>query len=174
VTRALLTLYELDRPKLQELTKELRAALAEDDRAALGALLEIEPPPGQLVDAFVLPPGHERAAPLFAAVARASKKRALTPVMTSSDPALEGRLRGFEPLRADAALGRLCDKLLDPRRLPWYLRRPGATGGWLDGGGRRELAAGLRRLRGALVPELAELADVLEQAEADVVLHDGL
>jgi hypothetical protein len=172
VTRALLTLYELDRPKLQALSRELKEALAADDRAGLAALLEIEPPAGRLVDAFLAP--RTEAAAVWPALVRASKKRALTPVMTSSDPALEGRLRGFEALRADAALATLCDKLLDSRRLPWYLRVEGATGGWLDGAQRAELVGGLRRLRGALVPELLELLDGLEQAEADVVLHDGM
>ncbi|HHH31385.1 MAG TPA: hypothetical protein ENK57_23975 [Polyangiaceae bacterium] len=176
-----LTLYELDRPALKTLTAELEAALENDDRDGLAKLLELGDTMRsaldereRLVDFFLLPETHVAASALFASLRRISKKRALTPVMTSSDLALEGRLRNFEVLREQRTLAELVDKLLSSKRLPWYLRRPGATGGWLDPDQRATLARGMGELAPALTPELREMQEGLDEAEGDVVLHDGL
>jgi hypothetical protein len=181
VSRTTLSLFELDRATLQQLSAELKEALSRDDRRALAELLELggelearlgEAP--RLVDLFVLPETHERAAPLYASLRRVSKKRALTKVLESSEPSLEGRLRGFAPLRGEPEVAASIDKLLNPRRLPWFLRRSGGTAGWIDGSERAILVDGMGRLRGALPPPLRELLDGLEQIDADAVLHDGL
>jgi hypothetical protein len=171
-----LTLYELDRAKLQALSAELKAALLADDRAALAALLELadggvlERP--RLVDHFLVP--EESSKVLFASLRRVSKKRALTKVMESTHASLEARLRAFDVLRDDSALARSIDRLLNPKRLPWYLRREGATCGWIDGAERAALAKGMQKHRAALTPELVELLDGLYQLDADAVLHDSL
>lgn len=181
MSRRALTLYELDRPALKSLSADLEAVLTADDRDGLAELLELGEAMKdalaareRVVDFFLLPETHEAAAPLFASLRRISKKRALTTVMTSSDLALEGRLRGFEVLREQAALAKLVDKLLSDKRLPWYLRRPATSGGWLGPDQRAALAKGMREIAPALTPELKELQETLEQAEGDVVLHDGL
>jgi len=54
----------------------------------------------------------------------------MTKVFTSSHPSLEGRLRAFDVLRDDKDIARSVDRLLNPKRLPWYLRRDDASGGW--------------------------------------------
>ena len=181
MSRRTLTLYELDRPALKTLTAELEEALGANDRDGLAELLELGDAVRtsldgreRLVDFFLLPETHETATPLFASLRRISKKRALTPVMTSSDLALEGRLRGFEVLRERSGLAKLVDKLLSSKRLPWYLRRPGTSGGWLNPDQRAMLASGMGELAPALTPELRELQEGLEEAHGDVVLHDGL
>ncbi|HZO13888.1 MAG TPA: hypothetical protein VFB62_11540 [Polyangiaceae bacterium] len=181
MSRATLSLYELDRPALQQLSADLKRVLADDDRAAFATLLELGPDLAKrldeverLVDCFLLPDSDVRVAPLHASLRRISKKRALTKMMESSDAALEGRLRGFEPLRKDASTARLLDQLMNPQRLPWYLRRSGSTCGWIDGNGRTALTQAMRRMKSALPPELVELLDGLEQLDADAVLHDGL
>jgi hypothetical protein len=179
--RATLSLYELDRARLKELSVELKQVLSEDDRAALAKLLELGPDltarlseGERMVDLFLLPESDARAAPLFASLRRVSKKRALTKVMQSSDPALEGRMRGFEPLRDQKELARALDQLMNPLRLPWYLRKSGCTCGWIDGETRGTLVEGMRRLKSALSPELLELYEGLVEIEQDAVLHDAL
>ncbi|MCA9624271.1 MAG: hypothetical protein KC731_34840 [Myxococcales bacterium] len=176
----MLTLYELDRAALQTFTEELREALLDDDAEALGRLLELadslrgklgERP---LVEWFLLPEEHPDARPLHASLRRISKKRALTKVLTSSHAGLEGRLRNFEVLREDRATARRIDKLLSLKRLPWYLRPKGATGGWLGPQDREALAESMGALRGSLTPELSELAGGLAEADGDVVLHDRI
>jgi hypothetical protein len=181
VSRSTLTLFELDRPALKALSAELEAALEADDRDALAELLELGDAVRssldereRVVDFFLLPESHEAATPWVASLRRISKKRALTPVMTSSDLALEGRLRGFEILREQITLAKLIDKLLSPKRLPWYLRRAGSTCGWLKPEQRATLAQGMKSLAPSLTPELRELQEGLDEAEGDVVLHDGL
>ncbi len=181
MSRTTLSLYELDREALQALSAELRASLESDDLAALCATLELSDAMRpvlqarqRLVDAFLLPPERADTKPLWSSLRRIAKKRALTKVLTSSDQALEGRLRSFEPLRERRDAADLIDKLLNPKRLPWYLRVKDASGGWIDGGQRRRLVAELERLRPRLTPELIELADALGDVSADAVLHDGL
>jgi hypothetical protein len=171
-----LVFYELDRDALKQLSAELTTVLHADDRAALAALLGVEPDAlgtrERLVDAFLLP---ESAAPeLWTALRRTAKRRALTPGFTSDSPALEGRLRAFDAIRDDGPAAAAVDKLLSAKRLPWYLRAPGATCGWLDGAERDKLAARLERLRPQLTPELAAFARGIAAIDGDVVAHDAL
>jgi hypothetical protein len=181
MSRQLLSLFELDRQALKSMTAELRAALVDDDRDGLAELLELGDAVRsslggreRLVDHFLLPPTHEGASALFASLRRISKKRALTKVMTSSDLALEGRMRGFEVLRERKDLAKLIDKLLNPKRLPWFLRTPGAACGWLTPSQKSTLVNGMKALRPALTSELIELYEGLDEAEGDVVLHEAL
>lgn len=181
MSRPLLSLYALDRAALKAFSAELKAALANDDRAAVSALLGlggslVERMQGgaRAVDWFLRAEDDAAAAPFFASLRRVTKKRALEPIWTSAEPSLEGRLRHFDVVRDERSLAELVDKLLDPARLPWFLLRPGATAGWLDDQRRRALAAGLRPLRPALPPELTAFADALAAADGDVLVHDGL
>lgn len=179
--RATLSLYVLDRPALKELAAELRRSLIADDRASLAATLELggalaqrlatEP---RAVDWFLRPESDRDAAPLFASLRRVAKKRALEQRWTSPTAALEGRLRMFDVIREDKPLAALVDKLLDAARLPWFLVRPGATGGWLDAPDRERLAAGLLPLRPALPREVVEFVSALDDLDGPVIAHDGL
>jgi hypothetical protein len=103
-----------------------------------------------------------------------AKKRALELQWTSDEPSLEGRLRQFDVIREDANVADLVDKLLDARRLPWFLVRPGGTGGWLDEPKRATLAAELRQLRPALPKELRAFAEAIGEIDGDVIAHDLL
>jgi hypothetical protein len=179
--RPRLSLYELDRSALKAFSAELKAALMTDDRAALAALLGLGPDLTQrvaqgarAVDWLLRPEGDAAAAPIFASLRRVAKKRALELAWTSDEPSLEGRLRHFDLLREDATIAGLTDKLLDSERLPWFLVRPGATSGWLDGAKRERLAEELRALKPSLPRELAAFADAIGQVEGDVVAHDRL
>ncbi|HVY45801.1 MAG TPA: hypothetical protein VHB21_07980 [Minicystis sp.] len=179
--RPLLSLYALDRPALKAFAARLKELLAADDRAALAAELglgaELAARLGEgprAVDWFVRPDDDPLASPLFASLRRVAKKHALEKGWSSDAASLEGRLRAFEPLRDDKAVADAIDKLLDASRLPWFLVRPGATGGWLPNDARARLARELRALRPVLTPELVAFADALEDVEGDVVAHDGL
>ncbi len=178
MSRGTLVLYQLDRDELKRLSGELEALLASDDRAGLAALLEVDGAilggRSRLVDFFLVAAGDEAADLLGAATRRVAKKRALTPVFASDSPALEGRLRAYDALRDDASAAAAVDKLLSPKRLPWYLRAPGATCGWLGGAERHALAVRLERLRSALTPELAAFSVGLGEIDGDVVAHDSL
>ena len=55
-------------------------------------------------------------------------------------------------LREDESIATKIDRLLDPSLLPWFLRRSGATAGWLPGDMRQELAGELTRLGSRLSP----------------------
>lgn len=178
---ALLSLYEVDRPALVAWSKELKDLLRADDRGAIARALEAGPALAErlatgprAVDWFLRPESDEAAAPLFASLRRVTKKRALTKVWTSEAASLEGRLRSYDALREERELAALVDKLLEPARLPWFLLRPRATGGWLDGAKRERLAGGLRKLRPSLTPELAAFADAIAEADGDVIAHDNL
>ncbi len=179
--RPRLSLFALDRPALKAFSADLKAVLLSDDRPALASLLELgeglaarlaEGP--RAVDWFLRPESAPEAVPIFASLRRVTKKRALSLAWTSAEPSLEGRLRHFDLIREDAAVADLVDKLLDSRRLPWFLVRPAATSGWLDAKKRETLASELRQLRPSLTPELAAFADALREVEGDVVAHDGL
>ncbi|MEZ4298598.1 MAG: hypothetical protein R3B70_26840 [Polyangiaceae bacterium] len=179
--RSVLSLYSLDRPALQGFAKELREGLLADDRERLANLLELkgalaerlgETP--RVIDWFLRPESNPEAAPLFSSLRRVAKKRALELQWTSPVPSLEGRLRQYDLLREDESLAKRIDKLLSASRLPWFLVRPGATCGWLDGAGRAELASGLRQVRAALPEELAAFAEALADMEGDAVAHDAL
>ena len=177
MSRRTLVLFELERPRLKALSAELEAILVANDRPGLAALLDVPEEAlaqrERLVDHFLVPESGPEAA-LHEALRRAARRRALVPRWTSDNPALEGRLRAFDALREDAAASAAVDKLLLARRVPWYLRRPGATAGWLDGPEREALVARLERLRGALTPELRAFADGLATVRGDVIAHDGL
>jgi hypothetical protein len=179
--RPRLSLYALDRPALKAFSAELKALLLADDRAGVAALLGLGADlaarvasGARAVDWFLRPEGDAAAAPLFASLRRVAKKRALELSWTSAEPSLEGRLRHFDLLREDANVAALLDKLLDAHRLPWFLVRPGATGGWLDGPKRADLAAELRPLRAALPKELAAFAEAIADVDGDVIAHDML
>jgi hypothetical protein len=179
--RPRLSLYALDRPALKAFSAELKALLAADDRPGIAALLglgaelatRVASGP-RAVDWFLRPEGDAAVAPLFASLRRVAKKRALELSWTSAEPSLEGRLRHFDLLREDANVASLLDKLLDSHRLPWFLVRPGATGGWLDGPRRAELAGELWQLKAALPKELAAFAEAIRELDADVIAHDLL
>lgn len=179
--RPRLSLYALDRPALQALAKELKALLLADDRQGIAAALglgeslaaRVAAGP-RAVDWFLRPETDAEAAPLFASLRRVAKKRALTLSWTSAEPSLEGRLRLFDLLRDDATIAPLLDKLLDSNRMPWFLVRPGATSGWLDGPMRETLSAELRPLKPSLPKDLAAFVDALAEIDGAVVAHDGL
>lgn len=180
-TRPLLALYALDRPKLQAFAKELKELLLADDRSGLASALglgaELSDRLGRgprAVDWFLRPDTDPQASPLFASLRRVAKKRALELAWTSDAPSLEGRLRAFEPLRDEPQVAVAIDKLLDANRLPWFLVRPGATGGWLDGAAREALAIELRALKPVLTPELAAFAEAVDEIDGPVLAHDGL
>lgn len=179
--RTKLSLYTLDRPALQALTKELKALLLADDRAALAKLLELSPAladrlaePPRAIDWFLRPDTAPDAAPFFSTLRRITKKRSLTLAWTSDEPALEGRLRQYDLLREDPEIASRIDKLLTPSRLPWFLVRPSATCGWLDAASREQLSSDLHRLRATLTPELAAFAEALSDMDGDAVAHDAL
>jgi hypothetical protein len=173
---SLLSLYELDRAALQALSAELKAALLADDRDALAKLLELPDSEAlgcaRAVDLFLVP--EERNKVLFASLRRVSKKRALTKVLESTHPSLDARLRAYDVLRDEPPIARSLDRLMNPQRLPWYLRRAGATCGWIDAAEKTALAKAMQKHRAALTPELVELLDGLYQLDGDAVLHDSL
>lgn len=178
--RPRLSLFTLNRAALEVFGRELRAALAEDSREAIVSLLELS---GGLadrvvgaqrgVDLFLVPetePGH---AALYASLRRIAKKRALEQVWRSDSPALEGRLRAYEPLRENDAVASRVDALLDADRVPWFLQRSGATAGWLPSEERLALEEALIDLEDPPA-EIAALSDALRLVEGDVLCHDGL
>jgi hypothetical protein len=181
MSRSPLALYELDRDALKALSAELRQVLMDNDAAALARLLELSQEVARdlqdevrLVERFLLPEDDPRSRVLLASLRRISKKRAMTPVFKSQQLSLEGRLRGYEVLRDDVLVAGFVDKLLDQARLPWYLRRQHATGGWLNGSQRQQLVARLQGLRPVLTDELNAFAEGLNEVGSDVVAHDGL
>lgn len=181
MSRPTLSLFALDRPALKGLSADLRRLLHEDDRAGLATLLELGPGLAarlasgeRSVDVFLRPESDPEVAPLFASLRRVAKKRALSAVWTSTEASLEGRLRQYDLLRAESDLAAAIDKLLDIGRLPWFLQRPGATGGWLDGPAREALLAGLKRIAPALPDELVAFVAGLDEVEGAVVAHDAL
>jgi len=180
MSRSRLSLFEVDRDALASFSSELRAALAADDRDALVRLLLLDDALAEPIRAaphavFVLlaAESHPPSAPVFAAVRSAAKERSLRLSWTSESLALEGRLRGFEPLRDEPELARRVDALLDGAGVPWFLRRPGGTSGLLVRGEREELADALARLDDA-PSELVAFATALETMEGDALCHDTL
>jgi hypothetical protein len=179
--RRALSLYAFDRPALIAFSGELRRALLEDDRAAIVALLGLGE---QLaarfssaqrgIDWFLRPETNSDAQPFYASLRRVAKSRALTLAWTSSAASLEGRLRQYDVVRDEPELAKLVDQLLDPGRLPWFLCRPGATGGWLTDERRAELANGLAALADALPDEITAFATALADVDGAVIAHDML
>ncbi len=184
MTRALLSLFALDGTALSAFEAELRDALSRDDRDAVVALLglggsfaDVVRGAPRAVDLFLVPETAPDRAGLYASLRRVVKKRALHLLWTSASPALEGRLREYDRVREEPEVARRVDALLDARRVPWFLRRPGATAGALGGSDRQKLAEGLEDLehRGQGLPdEIVVFAKALDEAEGDVLCHDGL
>ena len=176
----MLSLYELDRPALQAFSADLKNVMLEDNRDGFVALLELsdalaaELPDARLIDLLLRPDDDAAVAPLWASLRRISRKRAMTKMYTSEHPSLEGRLRAFDVLRGDKAIARSIDRLLNPQRLPWYLRRTGASGGWLKSREREELTTAVTKLKPSLTPELASWVEGLHEVEGDIVAHDGM
>ena len=176
--RTKLSLFALDRESLDTFSAELHRALAEDARQDLVTLLELG---GSFadkarsvrwaVDLFLVP--EEKESGLYASLRRVAKKRALSYMWSSDAPALEGRLREWEELREDAEASRLIDGLLDRRRIPWFLRRPGGTGGWLEAEQAQALSEAILHLDDP-PDELLAFAEALATIEGDVLCHDGL
>jgi hypothetical protein len=177
----MIALYELERPALKIFTEELKQTLLLNQVHELAELLELGDglrdqlaTADRLIDLFLLPEDDKRASPLWASLRRVSRKRAMTKVFTSTHANLEGRLRAYDVLRNDAAVAKSIDRLLNPKRLPWYLRRDGATCGWLGAEERDRLVTAMRKLEPSLTPELQEALDGLHQIDGDVVAHDAL
>jgi hypothetical protein len=181
VSRTLLTLYALDRAGLAAFTAELRETLALDDRAKLAEILGLGEAlaarlrgAGRAVDLLLRPEDDAEAGPIFASLRRVAKRRALERVWTSEAPSLEGRLRAFDVLRDDEEIAAGIDRLLSVEQVPWFLRRPGATTGWLDEERRSDLADRLARLGPALPEEVNAFAEGLALVDGDVLIHDQL
>jgi hypothetical protein len=181
VSRPLLSLYRLDRNKLAEFSEKLRDLLARDDRAALSRALglgeELALRVGEAGAAIFLmlrSDDDAAVAPLFASLRRVAKRAALEHVWTSQSPALEGRLRAYDVLRENPDIAARLDRLLDLSRLPWFLQRPGATGGWLDQGERSTLAERIESLAPALPDEVNAFAEALGGMDGDALVHDRL
>lgn len=181
MSRPLLSLYRLDRNKLHDLSVQLRELLARDDRAALAGLLGLGEELARRLSAerwavgmLLRPDEDAQAAPIFASLRRVAKRAALEHVWTSESPALEGRLRAFDVLREEQDIADAIDRLLDTSRLPWFLQRPGGTGGWLGDEQRENLATRIEELGPALPDEINAFVEVLGGIEGDVLVHDRL
>ena len=182
--RTLLSLYRFDRPALDELSGELRAALRADDRAAVAKLLGLGEGLAQklatrpAIEWLVRDDDDAEAAPIFASLRRVAKRRALEKAWTSAHPSLEGRLRAFEPLREIDAAAAAIDRGLDPSKLPFFLGRKGATAGVLSEKDRAAIVDALGSSGSIrdddLPPELAAFGDALEELDGLVLVHDAL
>jgi len=180
MSRSRLSLFEVDSDALAAFSTELRAALTADDRGAVVRLLELAGPPADrvrsaphAVDVLLASEAYPPSAEVFAALRRVAVERALTLAWTSDSLALEGRLRGFEPLREDEDLARRVDWLLDGHRVPWFLRRPGDTCGCLSGVDREAVSEGLEGLDDP-PDELVTFARALANLQAGALCHDTL
>ena len=181
MSRPVLSLYRLDRPKLTEFSGRLKELLATDDREGFSSLLglgeELAKRVGDTrrsVDLMLRPDNDAHVAPLFASLRRIAKKTALEHVWTSDSPSLEGRLRAYDVLRDDEEIVARLDRLLDPVTLPWFLQRPGGTGGWLDDEQRLLLAAGMEALGPSLPNEVNAFVEALGGMDGDALVHDRL
>jgi len=181
MSRPLLSLYSLDRQKLQDLSSKLRELLARDDRAAISALLGLGEELARRLTAerwavglFLRPDEDPLAAPIFASLRRVVKRAALEHVWTSESPALEGRLRAYDVLRDEQDIAETIDRLLDSARLPWFLQRPGGTGGWLDDELRETLSKRMEALGPALPDEINAFVEALGGMDGDALVHDRL
>jgi hypothetical protein len=181
MSRPVLSLYRLDRPKLAEVSARLKDLLASDDRAGLATLLglgeELAKRVGDArwaIDLWLRPDDDPHVAPLFASLRRVAKRAALEHVWTSESPSLEGRLRAYDVLREDDEMASRIDRLLDPARLPWFLQRPGGTGGWLDDEQRTLLARAMEGVGPALPDEVNAFVEALGGMDGDALVHDRL
>jgi NAD(P)-dependent dehydrogenase (short-subunit alcohol dehydrogenase family) len=181
MSRPLLSLYRLDRDKLHELSVKLRELLARDDRAGLSTLLGLGEELARrlaserwAVGLMLRPDEDPQASPIFASLRRVAKRAALEHVWTSESPALEGRLRAYDILRDEQDVADTIDRLLDQVRLPWFLQRPGATGGWLGAEQRETLAQRMEGLGPALPDEVNAFVEALGGMDGDALVHDRL
>jgi hypothetical protein len=181
LSRPLLSLFTLDRPALGAFTTELRGLLARDDRSGLCTLLGLGEELSRrvngakrAVDLLLRPEEDPEVLPIFASLRRVAKRSALEHVWTSESPALEGRLRAYDILRDDEDIATKIDRLLDVANLPWFLQRPGTTGGWLGDGSRAELAERMQALGPSLPDEVNAFVDALGAMDGDVLVHDRL
>ena len=181
MTRPLLSIYRLDRDKLHELSNQLRQLLGADDRAALSTLLGLGEELARrlaserwAVAMMLRADDDPQASPIFASLRRVAKRAALEHVWTSESPALEGRLRAYDVLREEKDVADALDRLLEPSRLPWFLQRPGSTGGWLDDAQRGTLAERMHSLGPALPDEVNGFAEALGGMDGDALIHDRL
>jgi hypothetical protein len=180
MSRSRLSLFSADRAKLEAFASELRAALSDDEREKVVRLLDLEGPAADrvrsapfAVDVFLAAEGYPPSAPVFIALRRAARDFALSLAWTSDSLALEGRLRGFEPLREDPETARRVDALLDGRGVDWFLRRPGDTCGCLSQGEAEEVSERLERLED-LPDELLAFGRALGDIRGMVLCHDTL
>ena len=181
MSRPVLSLYRLDRAKLAELSRRVRDLLARDDRAEFASLLGLGEELAQRVrearwsvDLMLRPDDDPLVAPLFASLRRVAKRATLEHVWTSESPSLEGRLRAYDVLRDDQEIAAGVDRLLDPTRLPWFLQRPGTTGGWLNDGQRSTLASAMEGMAPSLPDEVNAFVEALGGMDGDAIVHDGL
>jgi NAD(P)-dependent dehydrogenase (short-subunit alcohol dehydrogenase family) len=181
MSRPVLSLYRLDRDKLHELSAQLRALLARDDRAGLSALLGLGEELARRLAAerwavgiLLRPDDDAQASPIFASLRRVAKRAALEHVWTSESPALEGRLRAYDILREEQDVAEAIDRLLDPVRLPWFLQRPGGTGGWIVDDQRETLAKRMEEIGPALPDEINAFVEALGGMDGDALVHDRL
>jgi hypothetical protein len=181
MSRPLLSLYRLDRDKLHELSAKLRELLARDDRAGISALLGLGEELARrlaaghwAVELMLRPDEDPQASPIFASLRRVAKRAALEHVWTSESAALEGRLRAYDVLRDESDIADAIDRLLDPVRLPWFLQRPGGTGGWIGDEQRETLAKRMDQLGPALPEEVNAFVEALGGMDGDALIHDRL
>jgi hypothetical protein len=181
VSRPVLSLFQLDRPALAAFTAELRGLLARDDRAGLSSLLGLGEELSRrvaaskrAVDLLLRPEDDPEVLPLFASLRRVAKRASLAHVWTSEAPSLEGRLRAYDILRDEDEIAQKLDRLLDPATLPWFLQRPGGSGGWLEDELRAELAERMQALGPSLPDEVNAFVEALGGMDGDVLVHDRL
>ena len=181
MSRPVLSLYRLDRAKLSEASGQLKELLAADDRDGLSAWLGLGEELSKrvrearwAVDLMLRPDTDSYVAPIFASLRRIAKRAALEHVWTSESPSLEGRLRAYDVLRDDPDIALRVDRLLDAATLPWFLQRPGGTGGWLADDERSTLARAMEALEPALPDEVNAFLEALGGMDGDALVHDKL
>jgi hypothetical protein len=176
-----LSIFRLDRAALAAFTSELRGLLARDDRAGLSSLLGLGEELARrvaaakrAVDLLLRPEDDPEVLALFASLRRVAKRSALEHVWTSESPSLEGRLRAYDVLRDEEEIAGKIDRLLDVATLPWFLQRPGSTGGWLEDEQRAELTERMQALGPSLPDEVNAFVDALGGMDGDALVHDRL